>query len=296
MKIKRLICIIAIIAILSLTSLNVANAEISEIDAFWDLGRLKDSGAHILTTFDDNNTASWAGVGQNFSNSAGASRYITQSGFIIGKVGSPIANLQGIIFNKDTHEVLEYSQNLIDTSTISGYNWLNFTFYGDLEIVDAGTFTTGFMAINATLLDSSNYVAFQWDAGAGVPLHAQDMFYLQNNDWLTVSTWDLNFFVYGSNESTSPPVTPTPTPGPGGIEQVINSVLPAITPMFVIFAVAIMGALMAKAWGFFFGFNAGLVISYLTGLIPLWTFVLIIVVDILLFYGRLKLTSAKGAI
>jgi hypothetical protein len=101
--------------------------------------------------------------------------------------------------------------------------------------------------------------------------------------------------------------TATPTPGPTAppISDFGNGITTLVTlffgdtpgtvgigiPLIIIAVCAIASYKMAGAWGFFAGFNIGVILCFVFGILQLWVVIVTIIVDALLLYGKVPASN-----
>lgn len=94
----------------------------------------------------------------------------------------------------------------------------------------------------------------------------------------------------------------TPTPGPtvppdGGFGNAMTTIIGLFfgstpgsvgigIPLIIIAACALISFKMAGPWGFFAGFNIGVILCFVFNILALWAVIVVIIVDALLLYGK----------
>jgi len=105
--------------------------------------------------------------------------------------------------------------------------------------------------------------------------------------------------------------TATPTPGPTAppVSDFGNAITTIVAlffgdapgevgigiPLLIIAVCALASYKMAGAWGFFAGFNIGVILCFMFGILELWSVIVIVVVDALMLYGKVSTDREKSA-
>lgn len=112
---------------------------------------------------------------------------------------------------------------------------------------------------------------------------------------------------YGHEESEPTP-TPTATEsGDGGAgDRIINFTVLIIDfilgdadslgvgfALILILGLGIIGYKLGGAWGFFAGINLGFIVCFVSALLPIWTIVVLVLLDALMFLGKLPISDNK---
>lgn len=204
-----------------------------------------------------------------------------------------------------TNEDILATSNYVNITSLSlnpDYNFklvvFSFTLPNSAYLFTTETYALVIAGYNGTALNSDNAVWVGMNSAHGY-----------NGDWSTQAqsaysmseNYDMSFSVVGTTETFE--VSPTPTPTGGGQAQrttqlwtlIINVMFGDGTdanpfglfiPLGMAILFCILGAKFAGIIGFIAGLNIAIVLSFLFGLLPLFTIIILLIVDAIYIYGR----------
>lgn len=203
-----------------------------------------------------------------------------------------------------TQEAFETSSNIIYSDDLTtSYDTYTFVFNGTTLLTAGQNYSLIVYVAAHTYDDAYNYFMLQMHTAGADEFSC----HYHNGGWSAIAGDHApNMIVAGFAEAaTTPLTTPTPTTSNSGnwIDdeygatnegiQFLTDYMPLFVPLFLILICGFLGWYFAGAWGFFAGFNVGVIVSYTFGQVELWVLVLVAVIDAVLIFGNIKLGKGE---
>lgn len=289
---KKTLPILLILALLSVTIIalipNVQAVEYCNFSSFTP-AQTSESGNSL--------GGQYLGAGETFN--ASATGQVLEASVAMKKTGAPLFTIRAYIYpvGTGTFPTNAKPSDLPQSVTPLG---ISFNVVNQDQVSDS-TFEYEefyFDGANCTLTQNTTYLIYfrvETCSNIGFPPIMQvgrasnygggNYVYCNNwagNDWQTDANNDLLFTVEGNTTPTTSESTDDGGLWGDGVTRIFNTVF----PIALIAVPAVIGWRFARAWGFFAGLNIAIIFLNVFELLPLWSVIIIIVIDGLLLFAK----------
>lgn len=259
---------------------------------------IPNSSASVYGSTDTSNTDSGSGAGQYLVKAFGGSvsGYFFEFAAYGASNDANTCTIEPVIFNGSTcttQNTIFVGSAISFTGTNKAWKTASFT---TNSYVSGATYW-GFRVINGTFVQPN-----------GVHPPNTD-YYNSGATWTSLSiNKPFTLVLVANAPAGAPTASPFPTPAHVGdytwngtgfapidtVKEQTNLAAPLILPLIVFVVCCGLGAWGAGAWGFIAGFNVAAVLLYIYAVLPIWSIVIIGLVDAALIAGKMSLGKGGG--